>query len=85
MLFATYAIRLLCCIINVRRNRKGDNTMNGQWAETSMLYNTLAKYDNRIFFFTGHLHMGVFENGYGIKYNENNIIYIIYKCDFLRF
>lgn len=35
----------------------------------------LEKYDNRIFFFTGHLHMGIYENGYGIK-EDGKITYI---------
>ncbi len=43
--------------------------------QSTELYNLLTKYDNRIFFFTGHLHMGVFENGYGID-NSENITYI---------
>lgn len=43
--------------------------------QSEELYNMLTKYDNRIFFFTGHLHMGIFENGYGISENEN-ITYI---------
>lgn len=30
---------------------------------------------SRIFFFTGHLHMGIFENGYGI-YENGNITHI---------
>ncbi len=39
------------------------------------LHPLLQKYDNRIFFFTGHLHMGIFEDGYGVA-EEGNITYI---------
>lgn len=39
------------------------------------LYQLLTKYENRIFFFTGHLHMGVFDNDYGIK-EDDEITYI---------
>lgn len=35
----------------------------------------LEKYDNRIFFFSGHLHMGVYEDNYGIK-EDGKITYI---------
>ncbi len=35
----------------------------------------LRKYDNRIFFFTGHLHMGIYEDGYGVS-EEGQITYI---------
>lgn len=34
--------------------------------QSDELYSLLTKYDNQIFFFSGHLHMGIFENGYGI-------------------
>lgn len=43
--------------------------------QSDELYQLLTKYDNRIFFFTGHLHMGIFENGYGVKEN-GKITYI---------
>ncbi len=43
--------------------------------QSEELYQLLTKYDNRIFFFTGHLHMGIFENDYGIK-EEGKITYI---------
>lgn len=43
--------------------------------QSEELYQLLTKYDNRIFFFTGHLHMGIFENGYGVKEN-GKITYI---------
>lgn len=39
------------------------------------LHALLQKYDNRIFFFTGHLHMGIYENGYGIS-EKGQITYI---------
>lgn len=58
-----------------------DGIFSDVWAEghvgeqSSDLQNLLSKYDNRIFFFTGHLHMGLFENDYGIK-EEGNITYI---------
>lgn len=51
------------------------------WAEghvgeqSDELHALLTKYDNRIFFFTGHLHMGLFENGYGVK-EDGQITYI---------
>lgn len=35
--------------------------------QSDELYEPLTKYDNRIFFFTGHLHMGIWNNDYGIK------------------
>lgn len=44
-------------------------------AQSDELKALLTKYDNRIFFFTGHLHMGIYENGYGIKEN-GKITYI---------
>jgi len=43
--------------------------------QSEELHSLLTKYDNRIFFFTGHLHMGVFENNYGIK-EDGKITYI---------
>lgn len=43
--------------------------------QSDELHAFLTKYDNRIFFFTGHLHMGIFENGYGIK-EDGKITYI---------
>lgn len=43
--------------------------------QSDELKELLTKYDNRIFFFTGHLHMGIYENGYGVK-EDGNIIYI---------
>lgn len=43
--------------------------------QSEELYNLLTKYDNRVFFFTGHLHMGIFENDYGIK-DDGKITYI---------
>ena len=43
--------------------------------QSDELYQMLTKYDNRIFFFTGHLHMGIFENDYGIK-EDDKITYI---------
>lgn len=43
--------------------------------QSDELKNLLTKYDNRIFFFTGHLHMGIFENDYGIK-EDGKITYI---------
>lgn len=51
------------------------------WAEghvgeqSEQLYQLLTKYDNRIFMFTGHLHMGIFENDYGIQ-EDGKITYI---------
>lgn len=51
------------------------------WAEghvgeqSDELHALLTKYENRIFYFTGHLHMGLFENGYGIK-EDGQITYI---------
>lgn len=43
--------------------------------QSDELYKLLTKYDNRIFFFTGHLHMGLFENDYGIN-EDGQITYI---------
>lgn len=43
--------------------------------QSEELHSLLTKYDNRIFFFTGHLHMGIFENGKGIK-EDGKITYI---------
>lgn len=43
--------------------------------QSERLHQVLTKYDNRIFLFTGHLHMGIFENDYGIK-EDGKIIYI---------
>ena len=43
--------------------------------QSEELRELLKKYDNRIFFFTGHLHMGIFDSGYGIK-KEGNITYL---------
>lgn len=43
--------------------------------QSDELKELLTKYDNRIFFFTGHLHMGIYENGYGVK-EDGNITYI---------
>lgn len=43
--------------------------------QSDELHALLQKYDNRIFFFTGHLHMGVYEDGYGIA-EEGKITYI---------
>lgn len=51
------------------------------WAEghvgeqSDELHALLTKYENRIFYFTGHLHMGLFENGYGVK-EDGQITYI---------
>ncbi len=54
----------------------GDVWQEGHTGEQSdALHSLLSKYDNRIFFFTGHLHMGVFDNGYGIK-EDGRITYI---------
>lgn len=59
-----------------------ENVFSDVWPEGHVgsqneeLYNLLTKYDNRIFFFTGHLHMGVFENEYNINNENNNITYI---------
>lgn len=59
-----------------------ENTFEDAWPEghvgeqNDALYDLLMKYDNRIFYFTGHLHMGVFENGYNINNENNNITYI---------
>ena len=44
--------------------------------QSNELYDLITKYDNRIFFFSGHLHMGVFENEYNINNENNNITYI---------
>lgn len=43
--------------------------------QSEQLHSLLTKYDNRIFFFSGHLHMGIFENDYGIK-EDGKITYI---------
>lgn len=43
--------------------------------QSERLYQVLTKYDSRIFLFTGHLHMGIFENDYGIK-EDGKITYI---------
>lgn len=43
--------------------------------QSEELHSLLTKYDNRIFFFTGHLHMGIFDNDYGIK-EDGRITYI---------
>ena len=43
--------------------------------QSERLYHFLTKYDNRVFLFTGHLHMGIFENDYGIK-EDGKITYI---------
>ncbi|MGN1328548.1 MAG: metallophosphoesterase family protein [Eubacterium sp.] len=43
--------------------------------QSDELKKLLTKYDNRIFFFTGHLHMGIFDDEYGIK-DDGNITYI---------
>lgn len=51
------------------------------WAEghvgeqSDELHALLTKYENRIFYFTGRLHMGLFENGYGVK-EDGQITYI---------
>ena len=43
--------------------------------QSERLHQVLTKYNNRIFLFTGHLHMGIFENDYGIK-EDGKITYI---------
>lgn len=43
--------------------------------QSEELYEMIRKYDNRVFFFTGHLHMGIYENDYGIK-DDGKITYI---------
>lgn len=43
--------------------------------QSERLHQVLTKYDSRIFLFTGHLHMGIFENDYGIK-EDGKITYI---------
>lgn len=43
--------------------------------QSDALQALLQKYDNRIFFFTGHLHMGVRADGYGVA-DAGNITYI---------
>lgn len=43
--------------------------------QSDELHALLQKYDNRIFFFTGHLHMGLREDGYGV-FEEGQITYI---------
>lgn len=43
--------------------------------QSERLYQVLTKYDSRIFLFTGHLHMGIFENDYGIA-EDGKITYI---------
>lgn len=43
--------------------------------QSDELHALLQKYDNRIFFFTGHLHMGLREDGYGVL-EEGQITYI---------
>lgn len=43
--------------------------------QSDELHALLQKYDNRIFFFTGHLHMGIYEDGYGVA-EEGKITYI---------
>ncbi len=58
-----------------------DGVFSDVWAEghigaqSEELHTLLTKYDNRIFFFTGHLHMGIYENGYGVK-EDGKITYI---------
>ncbi len=58
-----------------------DNVFSDVWTEghvgeqSDELHALLTKYDNRIFFFTGHLHMGIFEDGYGVK-EDGKITYI---------
>ena len=54
-----------------------DDVFSDVWLEghvgeqSDRLKELLQKYDNRIFFFTGHLHMGVFENEYHIAEDKN--------------
>lgn len=43
--------------------------------QSERIHQVLTKYDSRIFLFTGHLHMGIFENDYGIK-EDGKITYI---------
>ncbi|MDE5974288.1 MAG: metallophosphoesterase [Eubacterium sp.] len=43
--------------------------------QSEELYDLIKKYDNRVFFFTGHLHMGIYKNDYGVK-NDGKITYI---------
>ena len=58
-----------------------NDTFSEVWSEghvgeqSERLYQFLTKYDNRVFLFTGHLHMGIFENDYGIK-EDGKITYI---------
>ena len=58
-----------------------NDVFEGVWDEghvgdqSDELKEVLKKYDNRIFFFTGHLHMGFFDNGYGIE-EDGDITYI---------
>lgn len=57
---------------NPPENAFGDVWQEGHIGEQSdKLTEILNAFDNRIFFFTGHLHMGVFENDYGISENKN--------------
>lgn len=43
--------------------------------QNEQLDQLLTKYDNRVFLFSGHLHMGIYENGYGIQ-EDGKITYI---------
>lgn len=43
--------------------------------QSDRLLELLKKYDNRIFFFTGHLHMGMSQNDYQIQ-NDGELTYI---------
>lgn len=58
-----------------------NDTFSQVWSEghvgeqSERLHQVLTKYDSRIFLFTGHLHMGIFENDYGIK-EDGKITYI---------
>ena len=58
-----------------------NDVFEGVWDEghvgeqSDELKEMLKKYDNRIFFFTGHLHMGIFDNDFGIK-DDGDITYI---------
>lgn len=58
-----------------------NNVFSDVWEEghvgekSDELHTYLTKYNNRIFFFTGHLHMGIFEDGYGVK-EDGKITYI---------
>ncbi len=58
-----------------------NNVFENVWQEghvgeqSEELYDVITKYNNRVFFFSGHLHMGIYKNDYGIK-DDGRITYI---------